>query len=451
MKPEGGRELQEYAGKLAVRREQLLESIGENLKYWENNHIKYYLHRLSEGCQNCFGGLGMDIVLTMLCNRKCFFCPQVRGAAYRPTLTPENIQVFTPRNAVDLIKKTRTTYVSFSGGEPLVVYRELLEYVKAIKKNVPGVYQLVYTNGDSLTEARAKELGECGLNEIRFNLSAREFDLKPLAIAKKYIKRVLVATPAVPEELPKMKDALPKLAAIGVDGLNYYQLVVSTDNLEAFKKRKYTINTATLGVPESEITALELMDYSLKNKINFPIHYCNRDYKDNKSANIVNLRYRTFLLQPHESFTAGGKFKQLMIKSAPGTAGRWRGKKAGLVREEGRTLSFHPSLFSEIHKTIKPREIIVQYFDARVYNTKKQGAREITINKDYHIFGVKKAAGAIRLKGGDVALYERLFINKEPVRELVKKSLGLPDGPGKILEFYRRFANLEYFGWPVEL
>ena len=62
---------------------------------------------------------------------------------------------------------------------------------------------------------------------MRFNISARKYDLKAVKMAAGIIDTVTVEIPAIPEDYEILKKCLPRMKAIGVAHLNLHQLFAS--------------------------------------------------------------------------------------------------------------------------------------------------------------------------------------------------------------------------------
>lgn len=68
----------------------------------------------------------------------------------------------------------------------------------------------MYTNGYLIDKNKLITLKEAGLNEMRFNIAARHYDLKAVKMAADIIDTVTVEIPAVPEDYEILKDVCPK-------------------------------------------------------------------------------------------------------------------------------------------------------------------------------------------------------------------------------------------------
>lgn len=185
-----------------------------------------YLGELSPGCRACKEGTWDCIFTTMKCNLDCEFC-------YSPHAIPRDYagSVFgrTPQQIAENHARTHVTGISFSGGEPFVDAQRLFEWVAWFTSRYPDRYYWVYTNGLLAGEEKLRRLGELGVDEIRFNTAAIDYDhptvMRNLATAARFIPNVTVEIPAIPKHAHKLLSCLAEWCALGVRFLNLHELI----------------------------------------------------------------------------------------------------------------------------------------------------------------------------------------------------------------------------------
>jgi len=185
-----------------------------------------YLGSLSPGCRICKEGTWDCIFTTMKCNLDCEFC-------YSPHAIPRDYagSLFgrTPQQIAENHARTHVTGISFSGGEPFVDAQKLFEWVAWFTSRYPDRYYWVYTNGLLADEENLRRLGELGVDEIRFNTAAIDYDdptvMRNLATAARFIPNVTVEIPAIPEHAHKLLSCLAEWCALGVRFLNLHELI----------------------------------------------------------------------------------------------------------------------------------------------------------------------------------------------------------------------------------
>ncbi|KKS74251.1 MAG: Radical SAM domain protein, partial [Candidatus Gottesmanbacteria bacterium GW2011_GWC2_42_8] len=245
----------------------------------ENNKSKLFIGSLSPGCQACISGKWACVFINTLCTRDCFFCPQDRSQLKDGKPTVDGIDVNSPEDLIDFLRKFNFQGVAFSGGEPLLAFDLLQSYISKIKAEFgKKMYIWMYTNGDLATEDRLRRLVNAGLDEIRFDLSARKYDFRPVKLAKTIVKKVTIETPVVPEEAGKLKASIKIMSKIGINYLNLHELLTTKFNFKAFRERNYHINR-NKAVFESDLHSLKILENNADFSGNLNINYCTTSYK----------------------------------------------------------------------------------------------------------------------------------------------------------------------------
>ncbi len=262
----------------------LAECLAAGARLYEGDRAKIFSRELSPGCVICAEGTWSCLFVNRVCPKGCFFCPYDQSQPRLLPHTPAIPLLFSnPADYVAALKAFDYRGVGFSGGDPLVTFDRLLDYVKNVRRSLGrDGYLWIYTNGDLLSEEKACHLAEAGIDEIRVDLGARGYDLTPVRTAAQFVKNVVVETPAIPEDLKLWPDLLQKLEALGVKHLNLHQLMQTSHNAAAFTARGYTVvgpESAERPVIDSELAALEILRLSLAAGSALAINYCSHLYK----------------------------------------------------------------------------------------------------------------------------------------------------------------------------
>jgi pyruvate formate-lyase activating enzyme-like uncharacterized protein len=346
-----------FADKEAIaatrERNHLLELLSGRIHFGANG-TKPHKGALSPGCVICQdGGWGCNLI-NRLCTRDCFFCK--RWHTPKTELDPETEGCsFPDANAhAKFVRCLGVRGIGFSGGEPLLVPDRLLNHLQMMRKEFgESLYLWMYTNGDLVTPDLMKELGHAGLNEIRFNLAARDYDLTPLVIAKAHIPAVTVEIPAIPEDFERMKPLMKEMQEVGVDFLNLHQLTVESQNWRFLLNRPYRLNCGvSLCVHESELCALQLMLYACESGLRLPVNYCSSIYKLRFQQRGYRARRGMAMSEPFEEITQTGHLRTLKVRSSReqiatlsnllladgGQTDRWK------IQRDGQAIALHSSL-----------------------------------------------------------------------------------------------------------
>ena len=263
--------------KFNKKRSKLLDQVSNNLLF---SQTKPFYQQISAGCRLCGEGTWSCLFITGKCNANCFYCPASQSSDEIPS--SQQFTFSTPESYAEYINHFGFKGVSFSGGEPLLYFERVLEYLKTVRKKCnPDIYIWMYTNGILGDENKFQKLADAGLNEIRFDIGATGFRLDNVKKAKGIIPVITVEIPAVPEEKEKLKKLLPEMIQAGVSNLNLHQLRLTLYNAPKLSKRKYTfIHAEQPIVLESELASLEIISFASENKLDLGINYCSFHFKN---------------------------------------------------------------------------------------------------------------------------------------------------------------------------
>ncbi len=260
-------------GKLLAR----LKRLG--VKGWPER-LTLYTRSLPKGCQPCLRGQGSNLVMTLMCNRDCFFCfnPKPRAAG----MSVHGRAVRTLEEVGDVFANLGVRSVGISGGEPLLERRKVLALARNLRRRFgPDLRIDLYTNGDLLSLELLKRLKAAGVNGLRMNLAANGYDAAPAALARRVFKDVEVEIPAIPEDKPKVLALLSRLEALGCRHLILHELFSSAANIEAMqcqgreaKAGKREARLTWSGVADSEETALSVVETALRERRKISVYYC---------------------------------------------------------------------------------------------------------------------------------------------------------------------------------
>jgi len=100
--------------------------------------------------------------VTYACNLKCKHCYASAGEPLKDELTTEEA-----KQVIDKLDRASVPIIAFSGGEPLV-RKDILELAKYA--NDKGIYVAVATNGTLITEEKAREMKESGIQFTQISL-----------------------------------------------------------------------------------------------------------------------------------------------------------------------------------------------------------------------------------------------------------------------------------------
>ena len=298
------------------QRQDMLARLHDRVSYGFND-TKIDCRHLSPGCALCGQGLWSCLFINGRCNCRCFYCPTAQEEIGLPTT---NTLTFPePQPYLEYLQEFGFRGVSLSGGEPFLTFDLALEFVRAIKKRFAGgMYLWMYTNGTLTHADQFRQLRDAGLDEIRFDIGAVNNDLRFAKAALGIIPAVTVEIPAVPEDKETIKDRIREMAGMGIRHLNLHQMRLTPFNLDQFTRRGYTfLHGLRATVLESELTALELLLFTLDEDLPLPVNYCSFHYKNSFQHAGSRRRAAGRLRKSHEDITEKGYLRSLRLTAAP--------------------------------------------------------------------------------------------------------------------------------------
>ena len=362
-------------------RETLLEQIGDSLQF-SSQGIKPHLGPLSPGCQFCTKETQIFHYINSACTRTCFFCPQDRSKNEETSPHTDGIPFESDEDFIYYLKKFGIQSIGFTGGEALLERDKLISRMKMVRHECgENLHFRLYTNGDLLNKVSLQELFQAGLNEIRFNISARDYELTPVRLAKGIIPVVSVEIPAIPEHIKQVKKAMLEMEAIGVDFLNLIQLEISQDNYLKLLPRNYHVchRQFLLPVFESEICVLKLMLFRQEKNLNLPVSYCGFPYRFEVTNAQMFKRYNQFEQKGWQELTqtgvlrtftvndAHGRFAILLqqLEETPDSSNLW------WCNEDRTQVQFHHSLLPVVGQVVS--QVVLQYSQKKLLSCRQSG------------------------------------------------------------------------------
>lgn len=280
---------------------------------WCFSGTKLYTHDISPGCRLCGQGHWSCLFINGVCNAACFYCPSSQKDTGPPVTSA--VEFARARDYADYVRAFGIKGVGFSGGEPLINFDRVTEYLRTLRTKVnEPVYTWMYTNGILVTEDKLKTLRDLGLDEIRFDLSAVDYDLSGITKAINVIPAVTVEIPAIPDDLEKTKSLVGRLYDLGVNYLNLHQIRCTMFNAPKLIQKGYTfVHGPGVAVLETELTALELIQYALENGIGLPVNYCSFTYRNQFQKAAARNRNARLVKKEWEDATATGFIRNLRL------------------------------------------------------------------------------------------------------------------------------------------
>lgn len=237
-----------------------------------------YTRQLPPGCTSCLEGMGSNLYVTGLCTRDCFFCFNQKPR--KDETVVHGIPIDEPAEAVEIISRYGLRSVGLSGGEPLLRPERVLALLRVLKAMPDPPRVDLYTNGDLAGDILLSRLRDAGLDAIRFDLAARDYDTEPVRRALKIFKEVAVEIPVVPEDKEKLERMVLELDAMGVPFLNIHELFLCAENQDRVVSagqvalKSDAPHLLWRPTAESGLAALDLLLFALERTKTLSVYYC---------------------------------------------------------------------------------------------------------------------------------------------------------------------------------
>lgn len=231
----------------------------------------------------CQEGRWLCIFLTYKCNATCHFC----SAPFKDDRIYSDFGS-TKEGILGYLTGNNFRGISFSGGDPFLVFERLMEWLAYFKNRLPDYYYWVYTNGLAADNRKIKKLAEAGMDEIRFNIAASgyvsENVWKSIAEARKNFRFVSVEVPSIAKDARLLKNAMENLEIYGVDYLNLHDYILSESDTESQceKSLKFTLNKSInlKYALSSRLNTMDIQDHAKEKGYHYHINHCSMEKKE---------------------------------------------------------------------------------------------------------------------------------------------------------------------------
>jgi pyruvate formate-lyase activating enzyme-like uncharacterized protein len=258
------------------------------------------LGELSPGCLLCKNGEWDCVFITPACNLNCAFCISPFASHSK---IPISAYGETTQETITNYKKAGIKGISFSGGEPFLNFSEIITRLKALKKELPDNYYWLYTNGVLVQKEHIDMLAAIGIDEIRYNTAATNYNDKEILRIIEYsaqkIKNVTVEIPIILKDTEILLAAIPDYVHAGVRYLNLHELMKEDNtpsqhfNGEYFNKFIFSDGHTTEISLDSKYLVNEIIRKIIDSKMTINLNFCSTINKlrqvKKRRANMIQL------------------------------------------------------------------------------------------------------------------------------------------------------------------
>ncbi|MBP2143941.1 pyruvate formate-lyase activating enzyme-like uncharacterized protein [Methanococcus voltae] len=255
----------------------------------------------------------MVLFITGTCNRKCYYCPLSENRKNKDVIYANERKINSIDEAIEEAEICGSKGVGITGGNPILKIDRTCKYLKALKDHFGKDFHAHLYTTLEITEEHLQKLKEAGLDEIRLhprmeNLknedktenknnknnkieNKKELELnkliEKLTLCKKYINKVGVEIPAIPNMDDEISLIIKKINEIPVDFINLNELEYSETNYNNLLEKGFNEkNDYSSRMEGSQETALNAINRAKKhildenNNLAIKMHYCPSTLKD---------------------------------------------------------------------------------------------------------------------------------------------------------------------------
>mgnify|MGYP001281601160 CR=1 FL=1 len=197
----------------------------------------------AEGCVQCQRGSKLVLFVTGRCHWGCDYCPLSENRRESPDMFANERRCQNFDEVIEEGRAMRATGTGITGGDPMLDFDKTVEAVRALKDAFGPEHHIHCYTSIPIKPAQAKELGEAGLDELRFHLLDLTLDRYRDSInaASEAGICVGIELPAEPDKHEKMHALLQELHDSPVEFLNLNELEITVGNQHNMDVRGFNL------------------------------------------------------------------------------------------------------------------------------------------------------------------------------------------------------------------
>ena len=258
----------------------------------------------AEGCIQCQRGSKLVLFVTGRCHWGCDYCPLSDNRRETPDMFANERRCSNFDEVIEEGKAMRATGTGITGGDPMLDFDKTVEAVIALKAAFGVEHHIHCYTSIPIKPEQAKELGEAGLDELRFHLLDLTLDRYRDSVnaASEAGICVGIELPAEPDKKEKLQSLLLQLHDSPVEFLNLNELEITVGNQENMDVRGFNLAGGITAAAEgSAAMAIELKESA--KELDFHVKYCSSSYKDAGQLRSRFRRRAEASLRPYEVLT----------------------------------------------------------------------------------------------------------------------------------------------------
>lgn len=276
-----------------------------------------YTDPLSPACEMCAHGSKLVVLITGMCDTKCFYCPLSFEKGGTDRIFADEWELDNEKDTVKLIREAEyidATGAGITGGDPLVVWERTKKYISLLKDTFGQNFHIhLYTSGLK-NGGHIGDLVSAGLDEVRFHPSSGYWDSmkkNPICHAIKSALETSVDTaleiPAIPGMENQMFSLIKWANNVGIKWVNLNELEYSERNADNLNRRNYTVkDDVSAAVKGSQESANMVLTMAADEDFEIGVHYCSSSFKDGVQLTNRIRRRAVNIARDHEIISDDG-------------------------------------------------------------------------------------------------------------------------------------------------
>lgn len=250
-----------------------------------------YTDPLSPACEMCAHGSKLVVLITGMCDAKCFYCPISFEKGGTDRIFADEWELDNEKDTVKLIREAEyieATGAGITGGDPLFVWERVRDYTLLLKDTFgDGFHIHLYTSGLKNGE-HLVDLIDIGLDEVRFHPAPEYWGCMDKSPIYYSIKNALETSADVALEIPSIPGMEAEMFSLvkwaddgGIQWINLNELEYSERNSDNLNRRNYTVkDDISAAVKGSQESAYRVIDMISHEDLEIGVHYCSSSFKD---------------------------------------------------------------------------------------------------------------------------------------------------------------------------
>jgi pyruvate formate-lyase activating enzyme-like uncharacterized protein len=250
-----------------------------------------YISPLSPACKMCARGTKMVVLITGICNAKCFYCPLSQHKLGKDRIFANEWELDNEDDTDKLIKEAEyieANGAGITGGDPLIVWERTERYITFLKENFGSDFHVhLYTCGIDNSD-HISDLVSAGLDEIRFHPIPRFWNNMIVSPSYPSIKKALETDVSVAMEIPSIPGMDKEIFSlvrwandVGIKWVNLNELEFSETNANDLIKKGFTVKDDISAAVKGSLETAYMVIYNvLIEDYDIGVHYCSSSFKD---------------------------------------------------------------------------------------------------------------------------------------------------------------------------